>query len=63
MLEMQNMQVIKSAAKSNDHEQKHMLWNVHILPFHWNLTRVTKPQEREIPSASHQSQRKIIASF
>ena len=63
MLEMQNMQVVKSAAKSSDREQTHMLWNVHILPFHWNLTVVTDAQEREIPSAPHQSQLKIIASF
>lgn len=59
VLEVQNMQVVKSAAKSNDCEQKHMLRNVHILPFHWNLTVVTNAQEREIPSAPRQSQLKI----
>lgn len=59
VLEIQNMQVVKSAAKSNDCEKKHMLQNVHILPFHWNLTIVTNAQEREIPSDPHQSQLKI----
>lgn len=59
MLEIQSMRGVKSAAKSNDYQQRHMLWNVHILPFHWNFIVVTNVQDRGILSAPHQSHWKL----